>query len=226
MKTPLLLFVTGTDTDIGKTYITSGLLRGFNHLGYQTIGLKPIATGYAANTTLPCNDDALQLQAAASVALPYSCVNPFILPDPTSPNIATEIVQKPLHARMLYHRLRVTTQKASDAVVIEGVGGWSVPINENECMADFVRLLAPKIILVVGMKLGCLNHAILTVRSIQQSGLDVIGWIGNCITPSMPYLDMNIKTLNQWLAIPCLGVVPYDQPPEKFIDFSYFKSDD
>jgi dethiobiotin synthetase len=209
-------FVTGTDTDVGKTQIAAALIHLANTQGMSTIGLKPVAAGCEKTALGLRNQDALLLQSVASVKLPYEQINPIAFADPVSPHIAAQKEKRILSADRLAGFCRSAFRMA-DFTLIEGAGGWRVPINPSQTMADLVRLMQLPVILVVGMRLGCLNHALLTVEAIRQDGLPFVAWVANCVDANMCALDENIQTLQQRISVPCLGVVPFmDQPtPEK-----------
>jgi dethiobiotin synthetase len=213
-------FVTGTDTDVGKTQIAAGLLHLANSQGLSTIGLKPVAAGCEKTEQGLRNQDALLLQAVSSVKLPYEQINPVALIEPVSPHIAAQQEKRVLSADRLAGFCRGSFRMA-DFTLIEGAGGWRVPINPLETMADLVRALQSPVILVVGMRLGCLNHALLTVEAIRQDGLPIVAWVANCLDVNMRATDENIQTLQQRIPAPCLGVVPFmNQPtPEKFAEY-------
>jgi dethiobiotin synthetase len=202
------LFITGTDTEVGKTTIACKLLTELNQHGYKTVGLKPIASGGIITAEGMRNEDALALQQAASVKLPYELINPICLESPIAPHIAAQQANLPLSALELFNQCIPTLQQAADHIVIEGAGGWLVPLNATETMADFVALLDCPIILVVAMRLGCINHALLTVANIHQHGLELGGWIANCIDPEMLNLEENLATLEQLIPAPLLMVNP------------------
>jgi dethiobiotin synthetase len=213
-------FVTGTDTDVGKTQIAVGLLHLANSQGLSTIGLKPVAAGCEKTEQGLRNQDALLLQAVSSVKLPYEQINPVALIDPVSPHIAAQQEKRVLSADRLAGFCRGSFRMA-DFTLVEGAGGWRVPINPSETMADLVQALQTPVILVVGMRLGCLNHALLTVEAIRQDGLPIVAWVANCLDVNMRATDENIQTLQQRIPAPCLGVVPFmNQPtPEKFAEY-------
>lgn len=205
---PQAFFVTGTDTEVGKTYASCVLLRTQGERGARTLGLKPLAAGAIDTPDGPRNDDALALIAASTVALPYAQVNPVLLPDAMAPHLAAARVQRRLRATQLAGFVRGTLMTArADLVLVEGAGGWRVPLNETETLADVARELALPVLLVVGMRLGCLNHALLTAEAIARDGLHLAGWIANEIDPRMAGFEDNVATLRARLAAPCLGVL-------------------
>lgn len=200
------IFITATDTDAGKTYITSLLLRGFAHLNVPAIGLKPIAAGVDNDGK---NSDARLLQQLSAVPLSYAQVNPVLFKEPVAPHLAAKIADMPIDLNLLDAQLQDTASLAVKVRLIEGAGGWLLPLNDNSYLADWVLQQQLPVVLIVGMKLGCLNHAMLTARELQRSGSKVLGWVANCVDPAMLLLQENIADLQQRLPWPCLGVVPY-----------------
>lgn len=190
------IFITGTDTNIGKTYVSVKLLEEFNNSGMKTIALKPVATGCSNGK----NDDAILLQKHSSIQLDYSLVNPFAFTPAISPNIASSN----LTVKNIWNSLQKPLQMAADICIIEGIGGWFTPINAKETMADLVKEFDDdiEIILVVGIRLGCLNHALLSCNAIDK----LSGWIANVIDPDMEAIKENIDTLRQYIKAPCLKV--------------------
>jgi dethiobiotin synthetase len=214
MKMEGKFFIVGTDTGIGKTYITSGLINAFNETGYSTCGLKPVSSGEGLY-----NEDALELQRCSSISLEYKEVNPFFFPLPISPNIAGKYRNSIITVKNIVPEVnKVLTKYKADFCFIEGVGGWHAPLNDKETMADFAKELNLPVILVVGIRLGCLNHAILTARAINNVGLSVNYWVANCIDPTMSYLEDNIDTLQKYIKSPLLGVIGYKSKPEDILD--------
>jgi len=207
MKT---FFVAGTDTDIGKTYVCSLLLKEFNKIGYQTFAIKPLATGcYKNKDGNLVSDDALELMSNSSLSCHYETVNPIALPQPIAPNVAADKVGVSLSTLNLCKKIKSSIQYSAHINIIEGIGGWCVPINKTELFSDAVNRLQLPVILVIGIKLGCLNHALLTIQAMQQSGTKLIGWIANLIDPETLYPQEIISTLKAQIRAPCLGVVPY-----------------
>lgn len=203
------LFVTGTDTNVGKTYISVGLLEKFTKIGLTTLGMKPLASGgYKENGKL-INQDAVNLMKASSIQVGYELVNPFVFEQAVAPHIAAEQENCYLTKKKIERVILRTLGITSDVIIIEGIGGWYTPINKNELMADVVTSLKLPIILIIGLKLGCLNHSILTALAIKRTKLPFIGWIGNCVDPDMQAMSDNIESLKSLISVPCLGVVPY-----------------
>ncbi len=207
-------FVTGTDTEVGKTLVATGLLAAAAARGKQTVGIKPVAAGCVPAADHPgvawVHDDALALMQAASIPLDYASVNPIALEASIAPHIAAANSGIQLHAPELVRHCRsVCRDSVAQFVVVEGVGGWLVPLNETETMADFCAELGFPVIVVVAMKLGCLNHALLTSRAIQSAGLPIAGWVANCAEPAMAAFEDNLQSLRELLPAPLLGVIPY-----------------
>lgn len=202
-------FVTGTDTDAGKTLITEALLIKANQAGLRTIGLKPVAAGAAMDNGELKNSDAIRLQQAASVKLSYAQVNPMVLEAAIAPHIAAQQENRNITAARVVGFIRGTLMQAADIRFIEGAGGWLVPLNSRELFNAVPRELQLNVILVVGIKLGCINHALLTARAIMQDGLKIAGWVGTQIDADMPVFEENVSTLKQMLPAPCLGIVPF-----------------
>ena len=203
-----VFFITGTDTDVGKTEVAAGLLEVANQKGLRTGAIKPVAAGCEDRGDGPQNDDAIKLQALANVDLSYQQVNPVALDLPMAPHIAAQEQGKVLSANRLTGFCRGVSMLPMDFLVIEGAGGWRVPINKRETMADIPKQLNAEVILVVGIRLGCINHALLTAQAIRLDGLKIAGWVANILDTEMLRIDENIDTLKHMLIEPCLGVVP------------------
>ena len=199
-------FITGTDTEVGKTFVSVALLRALELAGKTTVAMKPVAAGCDDNGH---NEDALALQEAMTAELPYAQINPVALQTPVSPHIAAEIDGKRVTASRLEGLARGLMLRTEDVLLIEGAGGWFCPLNNKETLADFVKRLEIPVVMVVGMKLGCLNHALLTAQAIRSQGLQLAGWVANCVDPEMQEQQHNIDYLREQLAAPCLGVVPF-----------------
>lgn len=201
-------FMTGTDTNVGKTLIAAGLLVVAKNKGFTTAALKPVAAGCEKTDAGLRNDDALLLQSVITQKLYYEQINPIALEAAIAPHIAAQQEKRNLSADRLTGFCRGVIGSA-DVTVVEGAGGWRVPINPRETMADLARNLQLPVIVVVGMRLGCLNHAFLTIEAIVRDGLPVVGWVANCIDAEMPVLQENIESLKMRLPIPCLGIIPF-----------------
>ncbi len=215
------LFITGTDTDVGKTVVACGFLAAANQQGLRTAAIKPVAAGCEVTEQGMINSDALQLQAAASHKLSYQQINPVALEPAIAPHIAAAEAGLRMSASRLVGYCRGVSLMPVDMVVVEGAGGWRVPINSRETLADVARELECAVIVVVGMRLGCLNHALLTMEAIRRDGLLIAGWVANILDPEMPRLQENIDTLKQCINEPCLGTVPRidDLSAERVADF-------
>jgi dethiobiotin synthetase len=194
-------FITGTDTGVGKTYVTTRLLEHFQQQGLRTISLKPLASGCEQTRLGLRNDDAVQLQQTASIKLPYEQVNPFAYEPAIAPHIAAN---NTLTANQLVKSLQWIKDTPADVVLIEGAGGWLLPLNEKETMADVVRALNIPVMLVVGLKLGCLNHAALTYHHLQSTQTPFAGWIANSLGATMEAQKENVNTLTQIFGRPAL----------------------
>jgi dethiobiotin synthetase len=199
-------FVTGTDTEVGKTRISVALIELLQKQGLSVAGMKPIASGCNKTEQGLRNDDALQLMQQADVDLPYDLVNPYAFEPAIAPHIAAEKVGVNIDLTLINDNFK-QIEKQADAVIVEGAGGWLVPINHQQTMADIAIEINLPIIVVVAIKLGCINHALLTLKAIEISGLKIQGWLANHIQ-STPHSDEIIDTLQQQIKAPCLGSVP------------------
>ncbi|MRI31717.1 dethiobiotin synthase [Endozoicomonas sp. OPT23] len=204
-------FITGTDTDAGKTFITCGLLEAANQKGLQTLALKPVAAGSEETEDGPKNEDAIKLMASMSIELPYAQVNPVLFEPAIAPHIAAQEESRLVTVSRLTGICRGALMKKHDVSFIEGAGGWRVPLNDREMLADLAKELNTPVILVVGMKLGCISHALLTAESIVRSSCRLVGWVANQVDPEMNRFDENVETLKSMLSAPCLGVVKWKE---------------
>ena len=200
-------FVTGTDTGVGKTLVSAALLHTLARHHRRVVGMKPVAAGLIDHHGHWVSEDVLALRAASSVTVPPELDNPVALPDPLSPHIAAQRAGRLITVAELLAAHRALKERA-DVVVVEGAGGWRVPINDHETLADLSVALALPVVLVVGLRLGCLNHALLSAEAIRADGLQLAGWVANTVDPDMACIEENIDTLRQRLAAPLLGVVP------------------
>jgi dethiobiotin synthetase len=203
-------FITGTDTSVGKTLISCALLLGFAARGKRVVGMKPIAAGCNGDGQ---NDDVLQLRAASNVPASSEQINPYCFAPAIAPHLAAQ------HAGVSIDFARIATAYSelaaqADVVIVEGAGGLLVPLNAAQDSVDLMRELGLPVILVVGMRLGCLNHALLTVEVIDTRGLTLAGWVANVLDSDMALLGENIAALRQRIAAPLLGVVPYQLQPD------------
>ncbi len=197
-------FVTGTDTGVGKTTVSCALLRAFAAQGKRVVGMKPVVAG-SENS---CWQDVEQLIAASNINAPQEWINPYAFNPPVSPHIAAQQAGVEIDLtviRQAYQQLR----NLADVIIVEGAGGFLVPIGPQQTGADLACALDLPVILVVGMRLGCLNHALLTAQAIHSAGLPLAGWVANCMDPEMLVLRENRVTLEQRLDCPLLGIVPF-----------------
>lgn len=203
------IFITATDTDAGKTTVTLELLARYNALGAKTAALKPIACGAELTVNGWRNADAQLLQDAATVKKSYCEVNPFLFLDPSSPNIAARKENRTVSVEELVNACNSSLSWDADYLLIEGAGGWDVPLNQQETLSDFVKALRIPVILVVAIKLGCINHALLTRRALIADKVDCLGWVANCCYPKFADVNENIATLQHYLPWPLLMTLDY-----------------
>ncbi|XZR53233.1 MAG: dethiobiotin synthase [Enterobacteriaceae bacterium] len=219
------LFITGTDTKVGKTYISIALLQLAYKLGFSNIGYKPISSNCKITKFGLRNNDAVSLKINSSIKLNYNIINPYNFLDNTSPNIASERVKKPISFYKISLKLKYIVKKTK-WIIIEGIGGWLTPISKIKNLSNWVLKEKIPVILVVGIKLGCINHAILTVESILKSGLILKGWIANNVNIKNIWHKKYINTLKNILIINFLGEIPYFKTYNKnklwkYINFKY-----
>ena len=207
-----MLFVTGTDTHVGKTRIAVALCRAFAARGERVAAMKPVAAGCVDTPDGLRNEDALALLEAMTVRARYSEVNPYAFEPAIAPHIAAQEAGIGIEFAVLdraYERLRMQ----SDRLIIEGAGGWLAPLDASRGFADLAAHWQADVILVVGLRLGCLNHALLTVESIERRGLTLRGWIANSIDPGFQRLNENVASLRSRIRAPCLGFFPFEPNP-------------
>lgn len=212
MQSTAHLFVTGTDTGIGKSVVTAALLRAIGSRGLRVAGMKPVAAGATWIDGELVNDDAVLLQAHANVELRRELVCPCVYEAPTAPHLAAEAAGESIDLDRIdaaYRQLRLR----ADVVLVEGIGGWALPLTAHAMLADLPRRLGLPVLLVVGVRLGALNHALLTARAIVADGLSFAGWIANTLTPDYAWGDATIDTLAARLPAPLLARVPYRPDP-------------
>jgi dethiobiotin synthetase len=210
-------FVTGTDTGVGKTTISCTLLRVFAAQGKKVVGMKPVVAGSENGRW----HDVEQLIAASNIRAARQHINPYAFDPPVSPHIAAQQAGVEIDLTVIQRAYQALSRQA-DIVIVEGAGGFLVPLNAQQTGADLARALNLPVILVVGMRLGCLNHALLTAQAIRVAGLPLAGWIANCIDPQMLVLEENISTLEQRLDGPLLGVIPFGFETNKHAAFKTF----
>jgi dethiobiotin synthetase len=206
-------FVTGTDTGVGKTLVAAGVIRRLREAGFAVAGMKPIAAGVIAGVEGPANEDALLLQAESSVRHPYATVNPWLFEPAIAPHLAAAEAGVEIATSRIVDA-HVMLSASAEIVIAEGAGGFLVPLDGRRSCAELPALLGMDVILVVGLRLGCLNHALLTVEAVAARGLALAGWVGNAIDPDFPRRDANIATLRERIAAPCLGIVPWMTKPD------------
>jgi len=201
-------FITGTDTDVGKTWVSLGIVEALKQQGKKVGVMKPISAGCEKTANGLRNEDALLLQKHSNIEQDYDLINPYAFEPAIAPHIAAADAGVRIDIETLNQHLQ-TIEQQSDCVVVEGAGGWLVPLNDFQTMADLAKRFQMPVILVVGMRLGCLSHALLTVEAIRATGLPLAGWIANQVSTEMNYLDENIKTLQQMIDVPMLGQIPH-----------------
>lgn len=214
-------FITGTDTDAGKTFIACAMLEAARAKGLKTLALKPIAAGTEPEFDEPRNADALMLAEAMTEELPYQQLNPVCFEPAIAPHIAAEQAGRRVTVAQLAGYCRGALMRKVDFSLIEGAGGWHVPVNNFERMSQLAESLQTPVILVVGMRLGCLNHALLTAEAITVSKLPLAGWVANRVDPDMACYAENFATLERLIAAPCLGEVPHlaDAEPKQAAEY-------
>lgn len=204
------LFVTGTDTGVGKTRASCALLEHLKLAGYRVQGMKPVAAGCDRTSDGLRNDDALQLIAHSSQALAYDVVNPYAFEAPAAPHILAQQSEIEMDAGLILSRFHELSAHC-DQVIVEGAGGWLVPFNREQTLADLAQQMQLPVVLVVGIRLGCINHALLTYQSIINAGLNCLGWVANEIDATMPYADDNVAAITERIQAPLLARWPYSR---------------
>ena len=207
-------FVTGTDTEVGKTYVSAMLLKAAVMAGKRAIGYKPVAAGCEWQNGQWQNEDALALQQASNVELTLKEVNPVALEPAIAPHIAAELAGEPISEAVIQNGFEHLLSRQADVLLMEGAGGWRLPIGNQRFLSDVVKALQLDVIIVVGMRLGCLNHALLTAETVKADGLNIKGWVANTLTPDMPYFNENLATLEQLMPAPRLATIPYKSVPD------------
>lgn len=203
-------FVTGTDTGVGKTFVSCALLRSFSHQGLRAVGMKPVASGCRRENGELISEDVEQLLAAGNVAMPHSAINPYAFEPPLAPHIAAQRIGVKISLAGIVEKYADLCSKA-DVVVVEGVGGFRVPLGDREDTADLAVALGLPVILVVGMRLGCINHAVLTAESISNAGLHLAGWVANIIDPGMDAVEENIAALLKRIPSPHISTIHFQK---------------
>lgn len=211
-------FIAGTDTDVGKTLVSTVLLYAAQQAGLSTLGLKPVAAGgekteNGLQENSVQNEDALNLMTYSSIKLPYAQVNPVCLTEAIAPHIAAQREGRTLRVDRVLGFCRGALMSKAEFSLVEGAGGWRVPLNRTETMADLAKGLNIPVILVVGIKLGCLSHALLTAEAMRRDGVRIAGWVATHLQADMPVASENVETLTQMLDFPLLLELPFSVPP-------------
>ena len=224
MRAQFQCFVTGTDTEIGNTLISSALLHALVQTGVQAAGMKPVAAGTELRAGVMHNEDVDRLAAASNVSLPQELAVPYLLREPAAPHLAASLEGIQIDgAQILACHARVI--ELADAVVVEGVGGFCVPLSDDFDTADLAQKLNLPMVLVVGLRLGCINHALLTAEAIAARGLKLAGWVANLVDPQMRHVEANLEALKARLDTSLLGYVPHlpsatAATATRYLDFS------
>lgn len=221
------IFVTGTDTGVGKTCVSTGLMRLWASQGLSVGGMKMVAAGTSIIQGQEVNEDVVALQAASTVSLGIQDVCPLMLKEPCAPHISAQLEGVVIHRDQLISHVRRTLPRA-ERWVIEGAGGFTVPLSqpghEGRWGLDDIALdIGWPVVMVVGLRLGCLNHALLTQDAIKAKGLTLAGWVGNCVEPDMPWRQENLEALEHWMDAPCWGVVPYMSQTDSYTVSQHLK---
>lgn len=218
------LFVTGTDTGVGKTRVSCALLRAFRSRGVRAVGMKPVAAGAIDTPDGPRSEDALALLDAGRAA-PYETVNPYLFAPPIAPHVAAAQAGVSIDFDRILSR-HGALARDHDLIVVEGAGGFLVPLGPSRDFGDLALALAAPVVLVVGLRLGCLNHALLTAEAIERRGLRLAGWVGSRIDPAFEPLAANLDTLRSRLPGPCWGVIANRPESSSFDDFNDLNGDE
>lgn len=202
-------FIAGTDTDVGKTTIAAGLLHAARQHGLSTLAAKPVASGCVVTPKGLRNSDALALIDESSIKLPYEQVNPFAFEPAIAPHVAAREAGVALNVPTLLQAMRHVLAQNADFTLVEGAGGWRVPLSGQANLSDLAIALKLPVILVVGVRLGCINHALLSAEAIARDRLQLAGWVANIVDPRTSRLEDNLSSLAERLPAPCLGRVPW-----------------
>ena len=205
---PFSCFITGTDTEIGKTLVASAIVHLQAQKGYKVAGMKPVAAGAYQREGMWCNEDVDSLMSASSVKLDQKLICPFLFTSPIAPHIASKEEGRVIESKRILNSYRQIKQE-TDAVVVEGVGGFRVPLTIDFDTADLAVELDLPVIMVVGLRLGCISHALLTADAIAVRGLKLIGWVANCVSPDMLRAEDNLTALKERIQAPLIARIPY-----------------
>jgi dethiobiotin synthetase len=217
-------FITGTDTECGKSEITLALMHLLQIRGHRVLGMKPVASGAEPTADGLRNDDARRIQQQGSLDISYDVINPYAFEPPIAPHIAARQAGESIRFQPLRDNYQALTEQA-DFVLVEGVGGWKVPLGPDGDVSDLAVYLELPVILVVGLKLGCINHALLTAEAIVANGSSLAGWVANQVAPGMLETESNLETLREGIDAPCLGFVPFmgEVSPQRVADYLSLK---
>lgn len=221
MHSASVVFVTGTDTGAGKTHVSAALVRAARARGVRACGFKPVAAGCERTPDGPRNADALALLAASGEGLTYAEVNPYALAAPVAPHLAAEAEGIEIRCERLDAALTPLVER-HDLVVVEGAGGWFVPLNREQTFADWVSAHRWPVVLVVGLRLGCINHALLSAEAIERRA-PLLGWVANTLPPPMPLAQANVEALHARLRAPLLGIAPCAEPMPATVGSALFE---
>ena len=219
-------FITGTGTDVGKTVCTKALLQAASKQHKSTLAYKPISAGCEETHLGLRNEDALILQQNSTLKVGYDEVNPIAYKQPIAPHIAAIENEQPICLTLINQGLDFLQQQQAQFLFVEGAGGWHLPINNQQLFSEWVIERQLPVIVIIGLKLGCLNHALLTLKTIEQSGLTIAGWVANHLQHDMPYVEQNINTLKEFIDAPLLGTIPFlgninEQDLSLYIDVNF-----
>lgn len=204
-------FITGTDTGVGKTRVACALVGALAQAGHPVVGMKPVASGARRTSAGLRHEDAERLRSAGNVPVDYETINPYCFEPAIAPHLAAEDAGQPIRPELILECYAQLKQRAR-FVVVEGAGGWRVPLGPQWTMSDLARALGLPVVLVVGMRLGCLNQALLSVEAIQRNGVAFAGWVANCIDPGMLLFERNLAALEQRIGLAPLAVFPHRSP--------------
>lgn len=202
-------FITGTDTGVGKTSVTEALLRALHHRGERAVGMKPVASGCRQTSEGLRSDDVERLLAASGIEVEYHDINVYSFEPAIAPHIAASQTNVEMQMPII-ERQFVSLRGRADWIVVEGAGGWYVPFNRTQTLADLARVLRLPVILVVGIRLGCINHALLSARAIREDGLRLVGWVANHVESATEVAEETVAALDERLATPCLARIPFN----------------
>jgi len=218
------VFITATDTEVGKTQVAAAILIKLAEMGIAAVGMKPVASGAHMSPHGLRSEDAEILIAASGVSAAYKNVNPYVFEPAIAPHLAASRASIQINLRHIVSKYDLLLQQA-EFVVVEGAGGWKVPLNDTETLADLASALDLPVILVVAIRLGCINHAIISAESIAQSGVRLLGWIANFTSPKSATDDQTVDSLEHRLSVPLIATVPHVENccPEKVVPFLDFR---